>query len=93
VERIIKSVASKYRYQIFCYFLPHVPSFFPFESLGGPASNNNNHNHNNNNNNNPTPEHHHKGNNQPTEIAGGETTVIKNQKGLKTDQGTTRSPL
>jgi hypothetical protein len=70
-----------------------VPSFFPFESLGGPASNNNNHNHNNNNNNNPTPEHHHKGNNQPTEIAGGETTVIKNHKGLKTDQGTTRSPL
>jgi hypothetical protein len=64
-----------------------VPSFFPSQSLGGPASNNNN-----NNNNNPTPEHHHKGNNQPTEIAGRETTVIKKHKGLKTDQGTTRSP-
>ena len=78
--------------------MPHLTSVFPSQSLSGSASNNDNddndddNNNNNNNNNNPTPEHHHKGNNQPTGIEGGETTVTKKHKGLKTDQGTTRSP-
>jgi hypothetical protein len=71
-------------------FLELIPATFCDQSIN--QSINNDNNNNNNNNNNPTPEHHHKGNNQPTGIEGGETTVTKKHKGLKTDQGTTRSP-